>query len=79
MRRNKKSAGVVQYKEEDDNDEVEEEEDSDEELPEKWYRYMVSLSEQCGKEHTEHSRSAKPVGPASQTGSEKTFLFEQSC
>ncbi len=57
--------------------EEEEEEDSDEELPEKWY--MVSLSEQCGKEHTEHSRSAKPVGPASQTGSEKTFLFEQSC
>ncbi len=78
MRRNKKRAGVVQYKEEDNNDEVEEEEeDSDEELQEKWY--MVSLSEQCGKEHTEHSRSAKPVGPASQTISEKTFLFEQSC
>ncbi len=76
MRRNKRRAGVVQYKEEDDNDEVEEEEDSDEKLPEKWY--MVSLSEQRGKEHTEHSRSAKPVGPASQTGSEKTFLFEQS-
>jgi hypothetical protein len=37
VRRNKKRAGVVQYKEEDDNDEVEkEEEDSDEELPEKW-------------------------------------------
>ncbi len=38
-----------------------------------------SLSEQCGKEHTEHSRSAKLADPARQTGSEKKFLFKQSC
>jgi hypothetical protein len=35
---------------------------------------MVSLSEQYGKERTEHSRSAKLADPASQTGSEKKFL-----
>jgi hypothetical protein len=35
---------------------------------------MVSPSEQCGKEHTEHSGSAKFADPASKTGSEKEFF-----
>ncbi len=45
----------------------------------KRYRYIVSVSEQCRKEYKEHSRSIKSACPASQTGSEKTFLFQQSC
>ena len=35
---------------------------------------MVSLSEQCGKEHTERSGSAKLADPDSKTRSEKAFL-----